>query len=268
MVIRCKNCYKKLHYQERYCTRCGTESEEVVEIMENGVPPVSDWQKTKVALIISFFVSFLFTGVFSVVMGILYRRFNPSLIIDEEGLLPIVLSGFSRGYSLFITSIATLLILSIVFYSDWFSDFKEYKAKDVFYSLQIWAPLIGLLYVTSKIIGFSPIPSYIFTYIENDVAPFIIIITFLILYAIVEEFFRKIVIEGINEVTIWPNYITVIISGIFSVAFNLMVFMGFENLIINGILGLTLGHLYLKNKNNLIPNIIVRIILIILVLFL
>lgn len=262
MVIRCKNCYKVLHHQERYCTRCGTESPEVVEVMANGEPDLSEWHKAKVALVICFIIAFMFTGVFSVVMGVLYQRFNPDVIIDDYGLLPLFLSGFSRGYSLFITGIATLLILSIVFFSNWLADFSDYHWKDFLYALLGGVILIGGFIILMQNFNLHIISNYFYEYLSNSVVPYLIILVILFSYAMVEEFVRKLLIEGINEVTIWPNFITVIISGIFSVVFNLLVFFSVENIIVNAIIGLVMGHLYLRKKENLYLNIIIRIIII------
>lgn len=261
MVIRCKNCYKVLHHQERYCTRCGTESEEVIEIMKNGEPELSEWHKAKVALILCFIVSFLFTGVFSVILGLLYQRFNPNTIIDDTGPLPFLLSGFSRSYALLITGLASLFILSIVFYKNWLTDSGGFNKRNILYSL-----IGGIIFIIGvtllfKLAKLHIIPQDIYDYLDNEVVPYSIIIIVLISYAIVEEFLRGLMLEGVNEVTIWPNYVNVLISGIYSVVFSLLIFFGKDTIIINFLIGLFMGHLYLRNKDNQYQNIIIRVIL-------
>src|SRR5690606_31813159 len=108
------------------------------------------------------------------------------------------------------------------------------KLKNILTTLGAAVLLIGGLILLNNYFGLMVIPSYFFQYLDSSVVPCEVVLTILITYAIVEEFLRKILIEGLNEVTIWPNWVTVIISGIFSVLFSLLVFFYYNNLIVNG----------------------------------
>jgi hypothetical protein len=268
MVIRCKNCYKILHHQERFCTRCGAESQEVIDVMKNGEPTLSQWSKAKIGLFVCFFVNFLLTGFFSIIMGLLYRHFHSEDIIGgiETGPLPVMLSAFSRGYSLLITGLASLIILSIVFYREWLDEYKHLKNTDFRFAFTTGGLLLFGLILLSKVSPFTDIPSYFLTYQQEKMLPVSIIVTILISYTIVDEFvFRRLLINGLNEMTIWPTFLTIIAESVASSVFSLMIFFDLKYLVPSFIISLVMGILYLKN-NNIIANLAIRIILIAIVL--
>jgi membrane protease YdiL (CAAX protease family) len=184
----------------------------------------------------------------------------------ETGPLPALLSSFSRGYALLITGLASLIILIIIFYREWLDEFKHLKDTDYQFSIIAGGLLLLGLVMLSKVFPVTNIPAYFIIYQQDKMLPVSIITIILISYTIVDEFiFRKLFMNGLNEITIWPNTLTIIAEGLIGAIFSLLIFFDLKYIISSLIIGWVMGLMYSKNTH-IIANIAIRIILIAIVL--
>ncbi len=282
MKIRCNNCYRVLNNNEEYCTKCGTHSEEIKRIMETGETPVDETGLFKLHIYLYLGIAFLINGALFVLYGVFFDRMKPGEYGEIGEAMPKDITYFSSINALLITSLIMFALILLLNFKNILVDFKvTNKSRAVSSTLVMSVVSLGLIFLTKET-NISVIPIYMKEYISgaiNDADLFANsislwkIIVILLGYSIVQEYiFRKHLAAAIDESTLLSLTSTIIIMTIvagildvicFSVfssgtfASILYVFVG--SLIYQGILNLN----YFYNKQSLLINVLMRILLII-----
>ncbi len=282
MKIRCNNCYRVLNNNEEYCTKCGTHSEEIKRIMETGETPVDETGLFKLHIYLYLGIAFLINGALFVLYGILFDRMKPGEYGEIGEAMPKDITYFSSINALLITSLIMFALVLILNFKNILVDFKVTNKNRAVISVLVMSVVSFGLIVLTKETTISVIPIYMKEYImgsindadlfANSISLWKIIII-LLGYSIVQEYiFRKHLAAAIDESTLLGLPSTIILMTIvggvldvicFSVfssgtfASILYVFVG--SLIYQGILNLN----YFYNKQSLLVNVLMRILLII-----
>jgi hypothetical protein len=282
MKIRCNNCYRVLNNNEEYCTKCGTHSEEIKRIMETGETPVDETGLFKLHIYLYLAIAFLINGALFVLYGVFFDRMKPGEYGEIGEAMPKDITYFSSINALLITSLIMFALVLILNFKNILVDFKVTNKNRAVISVLVMSVVSFGLIVLTKETTISVIPIYMKEYImgsindadlfANSISLWKIIII-LLGYSIVQEYiFRKHLAAAIDESTLLGLSSTIILMTIvggvldvicFSVfssgtfASILYVFVG--SLIYQGILNLN----YFYNKQSLLVNVLMRILLII-----
>jgi hypothetical protein len=282
MKIRCNNCYRVLNNNEEYCTKCGAHSEEIKRIMETGETPVDETGLFKLHIYLYLAIAFLINGALFVLYGVFFDRMKPGEYGEIGEAMPKDITYFSSINALLITSLIMFALVLILNFKNILVDFKVTNKNRAVISVLVMSVVSFGLIVLTKETTISVIPIYMKEYImgsindadlfANSISLWKIIII-LLGYSIVQEYiFRKHLAAAIDESTLLGLPSTIILMTIvggvldvicFSVfssgtfASILYVFVG--SLIYQGILNLN----YFYNKQSLLINVLMRILLII-----
>lgn len=272
MKIRCEKCYRVLNDNEVYCTRCGEFSPKVQAKMQGKDTP-SQIKQYITQLFLAFFVAFFLNGILIVVFSILFDRFFPNVPFgDLDERLPASITLFSHTYAILVTSIALLAMLLIIYRQ------KIKKVIGFFYSGEIlyalWFGIFGLVFFAflAQKTSISFLPSFFQQIIKSpgELIDFISprayakIFVALISYAFIQEvIFRFALVEILDEATLLPDTLVVIIIALSGAFFDWLAF-GFNMPMIIGnlLLQTFLSTTYVFFRRKLIFNIIFRILLI------
>ncbi len=282
MKIRCQNCYRVLNNNEEYCTKCGTHSAEIQHVMETGEIPVDETGLFKLHIYIYLAVAFLINGALFVLFGVFFDKMNPGEYGEIGDAMPKAITYFSSINSLLITSLIMLAVVLLMNVKNTFEDFKLSSIKRAVVSFIVgFALTMGLIYVT-KVTNITIIPIYMKEYlqgtiastdlIENSITASKIIIV-LVAYGIVQEYiFRKHLAAYFDEATLFSLPTTIICMTLIGAVLDIICFSVFSsgtfNVIVYTFVGsllyqLVLNLIYFYNKQSLLVNIIMRIILVV-----
>ncbi|HOI46471.1 MAG TPA: CPBP family intramembrane metalloprotease [Bacilli bacterium] len=278
MIIRCNKCFKVLHAQEVYCTRCGEKSNTVEEYMNHPNDQyLTNFSHMKIGLSLYFFVCFLLNGLLSIMLGVYYYQ-----VIDQTidfgtigSNIPIEVLSFSQSYSLFVIGIAASIIYTFYNRKTIFLDIKssmlqiKTNAKSVFFSLGIF--LIGgtTLWFVSPFIQMNAIvPPSLLMYVSQGRISIWIIVVVLVLFAYVEELvFRKMVIEGLDERFLFTDVANFLIMSITYTFFHFLIFLDFSVILPTFIFGILMAIIYRKNKDQFFIGFAFRVTAILIILW-
>lgn len=282
MKIRCNNCYRVLNNNEEYCTKCGAHSEEIRRIMETGETPVDETGLFKLHIFLYLGIAFLINGALFVLYGVFFDRMNPGEYGEIGEAMPKGITYFSSINALTITSLIMLALVLILNLKNLFVDFKITDKKRAIISSVIMIALSGGLIFLTKETNISIIPIYMKEFImglipdadlfENSISIGKIMII-LSAYSIVQEYvFRKHLSAAIDESTLLDLPATIIIMTLVGAILDIICFSVFSSgtfasliyvfigsLIYQGILNIN----YFYNKQSLLINVLMRILLII-----
>ena len=282
MKIRCKNCYRVLNNDEEWCTRCGAHSEEVEKYLKEGIVPIDEADISKKSFIIYFFFAFILNGILDIIFGMAYNAMHQQNLGEVGQSLPYSITYYSSINALLVTSILTFTLMLVMN----FRDIKKYILfslnQRTIISLSIGiVVVIGIVFL-SKYTLFTVTPNYFKEYLMNPTLDMQVkgsinvfkIIVVLVFYCLTEELiFRKAFMNYLDQTTLMKDISIIIIDAFVSTilmvsCFLLLVkatlieylFFILSNLIINGLLAFN----YFYNKRSIIPNIILRLLFIIL----
>lgn len=282
MKIRCNNCYRVLNNNEEYCTKCGAHSEEIKRIMETGEEPVDETGLFKLHIYLYLGIAFLINGALFVLYGVFFDKMNPGEYGEIGEAMPKDITYFSSINALLVTSLIMFVLVLLLNAKNIFVDYKITSKKRAIISTIVMSVLsVGLIFLTKET-SISVIPTYMKEYIMgsiNDADLFANsislwkIIVILSGYSIVQEYiFRKHLAAAIDESTLLDLPATLIImtlvGGILDVicfsvfssgTFASVIYVFIGSLIYQGILNLN----YFYNKQSLLINVLMRILLII-----
>lgn len=282
MKIRCNNCYRVLNNNEEYCTKCGTHSEEIKRIMETGEVPVDETGLFKLHIYLYLGIAFLINGALFVLYGVFFDRMNPGEYGEIGEAMPKDITYFSSINALLITSLIMFVLVLLLNAKNIFVDFKiTNKLRALISSVVMIALSTGLIFLTKET-SISVIPIYMKEYIMGSISDADLfansismwkIIVILFGYSVVQEYvFRKHLSAAIDESTLLDLPATIIIMTIVGAILDIICFSVFSSgtfasviyvfigsLIYQGILNLN----YFYNKQSLLINVVMRLVLII-----
>jgi hypothetical protein len=277
MIIRCNKCYKVLHTQEVYCTRCGEKSEVVEHYMKNPTNQyLTEYSHMKIGLTLYFFLCFLLNGLLSVVLGVYYYQ-----VIDQTidfgsigSNIPIEVLSFSQTYALLVIGIAATLIYFWYNRRNILQDAKvsihlvKNDKQKLVKSILVFTAGATSIYFLSQFINMQAIiPSTFILYLNEGRISIVLAMVILILFSFIEELvFRKMIIEGIDERFLLGDIPTFIIMSIVYASFHLLVFLDFIMIIPTICFGILMGIIYRMNKDNFIVGFVLRIIFLVIFL--
>lgn len=271
MKIRCTNCYRVLNSQEEYCTRCGTHSSAILELMTKGEVKISETKQLSLQLSLYFIIAFLINGILTVFFGVLFDRFYPGLYYgDMDERLPKSITLFASTNALLITGIALLVILLFINRRQ----LKTFVFKivlnrflwSIFGSIFI---MIGIGFLFMKT-DFIIISSFFQAIMKNKYTDLIYqpklstIWVILVSYALIQEMiFRHQLVRTFDEATLLPDGIIIVLVTIISVFFEIICFSFDWSFLLGSFLIQLIATLgYFFNKRLLSFNLFFRIALI------
>lgn len=272
MKIRCEKCYRILNDNEVYCTRCGEFSPKIQAQMEGKTAP-SQSKKYLTQLFLAFFVAFFLNGILIVVFSVFFDRFFPNAPYgDLDERLPASITLFSHTYAFLVSSIALLAMLLFIYRKKILKVIGSFYSGEILYAL--WFGVFGLM-LFAFLIAKTPIsfiPSFFQRVIENpgDLIAFISprayvkIFVALICYAFIEEvIFRYALVEILDEATILPEVVVVLIIALGGAFFDWLAF-GFNMPMIIGnlLLQIFLSVTFLFFRRKIFFNLVFRVLLI------
>lgn len=283
MRIRCKNCYRVLNNDEEWCTRCGTHSDEVAELMKSGIEPINEVHIMKSSLLLYLLIAFLVNGLLNVIFGVIFNAMYDNYYYGEVGSnLPNAIVYFSAINSLMVTSIIMAIVAYFVNLKDFNSFLKIKDQKRLLISLIIGLFVSAGLVVLARFTDLSIIPIYFRDFLLEKTPDMTLtgsmnlfkIIVVLVFYGLAEEIiFRKAIIGGMDEATLLPDWQIVILQGLMATVLSALCFLILARLsLVNYLLCLaaslifntTMGFCYYYNKKSLVVNLIIRMAIIIL----
>ena len=283
MRIRCKNCYRVLNNDEEWCTRCGTHSDEVAELMKSGIEPINEVHIMKSSLLLYLLIAFLVNGLLNVIFGVIFNAMYDNYYYGEVGSnLPNAIVYFSAINSLMVTSIIMAIVAYFVNLKDFNTFLKIKDQKRLLISLIIGLFVSAGLVVLARFTDLSIIPIYFRDFLLEKTPDMTLtgsmnlfkIIVVLVFYGVAEEIiFRKAIIGGMDEATLLPDWQIVILQGLIATVLSALCFLILARLsLVNYLLCLaaslifntTMGFCYYYNKKSLVVNLIIRMAIIIL----
>ena len=282
MKIRCNNCYRVLNNNEEYCTKCGAHSEEIQRIMATGEVPVDETALFKLHIYLYLGIAFLINGALFVLFGILFNQMNPGDHGEIGDAMPKDIIYFSSINSLLITSLIMFVLVLLINGKNIFVDFKITSKTRALISVVVMSVLsIGLIFLTKET-SISVIPIYMKEYLLGMISSADLldgsislwkIVVVLLAYSVVQEYiFRKHLSNALDESTLLNLPMTIVIMTLVSAILDVICFSVFSSgtfvsviyvfigsLIYQGILNLN----YFYNKQSLLINILMRILLIV-----
>lgn len=282
MKIRCNNCYRVLNNNEEYCTKCGAHSEEIQRIMETGETPVDETGLFKAHIYLYLGIAFLLNGALFILYGVLFDRMKPGDYGEIGDAMPKDITYFSSINALLITSLVMFALVILMNAKNIFVDFKITNKKRALISALVMAVIsCGLIFLTKET-TISIIPIYMKEYISGTIADADLfansismwkIAVVLAAYSVVQEYiFRKHLAAAIDENTLWGLPMTIIAMTIVGAVLDIICFSVFSSgtfstviyvfigaLIYQGILNLN----YFYNKQSLLINIVMRLLLVV-----
>ena len=283
MKIRCQNCYRVLNNNEEYCTKCGTHSQEIANIMKTGEIPTDEVSSFKIHFYLYLGIAFLLNGALFVLYGVLFDKMYPGGEYGEIGdAMPKNITYFSSINALIITSIIMFVLTLILNIKQLGLDYKITNIKRAIISFIVMIGIsFGVIYLTSNT-NIISIPIYMKDYIQGNIPntdifensiSFWKIILVLGLYSFVQEYiFRKHLAAAFDDGTLLSLPATIILMTLISAILETICFSVFSSgtfeyviytfigsIIYQGILTLN----YFFNKQTLTINIILRILFIV-----
>lgn len=284
MKIRCRSCYRVLNNDEEYCTRCGTHSDEVKELMDSGITPIDEVAVAKQSLIMYLLIAFLLNGILNVLFGVIFNTIHAGYNYGEVGMdLPLAVTYFSAANSLLITSVIIIFVAFMFNYKDLLPFIKINDKKQFLITTGVGIlVMVGITFIT-KYTDLTFLPIYIRDFLMNPTIDMKLegsfnlfkIIVVLLCYAFAEEvIFRKALINGFDEGTLLRDSSIIILQTLISTILTSACFLLLQktsfvdymwtiggNLIFHLLMGLN----YYFNKRSIASNLIIRLIFIILV---
>lgn len=284
MKIRCRSCYRVLNNDEEYCTRCGTHSDEVKELMDSGITPIDEVAVAKQSLIMYLLIAFLLNGILNVLFGVIFNTIHAGYNYGEVGMdLPLAVTYFSAANSLLITSVIIIFVAFMFNYKDLLPFLKINDKKQFLITTGVGIlVMVGITFIT-KYTDLTFLPIYIRDFLMNPTIDMKLegsfnlfkIIVVLLCYAFAEEvIFRKALINGFDEGTLLRDSSIIILQTLISTILTSACFLLLQktsfvdymwtiggNLIFHLLMGLN----YYFNKRSIASNLIIRLIFIILV---
>lgn len=282
MKIRCNNCYRVLNNNEEYCTKCGTHSEEIQRIMATGEVPVDETAQFKLHIYLYLGIAFLINGALFVLFGILFNQINPGDHGEIGDAMPKDITYFSSINALLITSLIMFVLVLLINAKNIFVDFKITNKIRSLISFVIMSALsVGLIFLTKET-SVSVIPIYMKDYImgsisdvdllENSISMWKIVVI-LSTYSVVQEYiFRKHLSSAIDESTLLNLPMTIMVMTLVGAVLDIICFSVFSSGTFVSIIYVFIGSLiyqcilnlnYFYNKQSLLINILMRLLLIV-----
>ena len=235
MRIRCKNCYRVLNNDEEWCTRCGAHSEEVAELLKTGIEPLDEVLVAKQTLIFYLLLAFIATGAIDVLFGIIFNVIHSGYNYGDVGSdLPLALAYFSGINALIVSGIITLIVIFFLNVKEIKRYFHITSIKKFLISLGVGAVLFtGLVFLT-KYSPFTMIPIYLKQFfikptddmlLSGSMSLFKVILVMMIFSVTEELTFRKALISGIDEGTLLPDYVIVVIQALVGMALSTLCYL-------------------------------------------
>ena len=284
MKIRCRSCYRVLNNDEEYCTRCGTHSDEVKELMDSGITPIDEVAVAKQSLIMYLLIAFLLNGILNVLFGVIFNTIHAGYNYGEVGMdLPLAVTYFSAANSLLITSVIIIFVAFMFNYKDLLPFLKINDKKQFLITTGVGIlVMVGITFIT-KYTDLTFLPIYIRDFLMNPTIDMKLegsfnlfkIIVVLLCYAFAEEvIFRKALINGFDEGTLLRDSSIIILQTLISTILTSACFLLLQKTSFvdyiwtiggNFIFHLLMGLNYYFNKRSIASNLIIRLIFIILV---
>lgn len=282
MKIRCNNCYRVLNNNEEYCTKCGAHSEEIQRIMETGEIPVDETGVFKTHLFLYLGISFLLNGALFILYGVFFDKMNPADYGEIGEAMPKDITYFSSINALLITSLLMLALVLLLNFKSILVDLKITNKKRALLSTVIMSVLaLGLVFLTKET-KFSIIPIYMKEYLSgtisnadlfaNSISMWKIVII-LVAYGIVQEYiFRKHLSAAIDESTLLNLPMTITVMTLLGAVLDVICFSVFSSGMFVEVIFVFIGALlyqlilnlnYFYNKQSLLINILMRVLVII-----
>jgi membrane protease YdiL (CAAX protease family) len=269
MIIRCNKCYKVLHSQEVYCTRCGEQSQLVIDYMKNPSNQyLTEYSHMKIGLSLYFFICFMLNGLISVMLGVYYYQ-----VIDQTiefgtigSNIPIEVLSFSQTYALLIIGIAASIVYSLYNRKGIMQDIKvsmhviKSNTSLMFKSILIFTiGSVGIYGLAQLVQMQAIIPSSFLLYLSEGRVSILQAGIILILFAFIEELvFRKMIIEGLDERYLFGDISTFIIMSLLYAVYHFLVFFDFAMILPTLLFGSLMGLVYRTSKDSFFIGFILR----------